>query len=124
MVTLCGVCDQEVAEEQKARKWERGRFWGVVIGTIALTSAGVLWPVSLAVMIGLAWFRLIGVSLFALLLLSSWVQVSKLPPSQYLTHFVAPWAVIVMAGAGVTVGMKRRVKKQQLLFIEAQRRGT
>lgn len=111
LVSLCGPCDVEVAEEQRLRRWERCRFWGVVAGTIALTSAGIIWPVSLAVMCGMAWFRVTALSLVAMLLISKGVQVETLPPAQYVSYFVFPWAIVAsgLIGARWYVENKKKL---------------
>jgi hypothetical protein len=114
IVSLCGVCEQEVREEEGRRGAAIFRYLGVGIGTIALTWSGVLWPISLAVWLVLARLRLVGRALIAGYVVAEWSDIETLYPAQLPTHFVLPWAAIM----GGFVGWKlwRRVSGRWLMW--------
>ncbi len=101
VVSLCGVCDDELttAERQKDdasfRRWSWvGRIVGVTFGTALLTRIGIPLGASLSIMLTLAYFRVIGRAFLTMFVTTNLAVILGYPPQKYPTPIMLSWAVI------------------------------
>jgi hypothetical protein len=100
-VSLCGVCDAELATIETARldKGARrfglcARFLGVAYGTMLLTRIGLPLALSLTLMLVHAYFRTVGRALLTMHGVTLLAVIIGYPPPRYLTHVMISWAII------------------------------
>lgn len=100
-VSLCGVCDDELtsaarqATDASFRRWSW--FWrlvGVVFWTAFLTKIGIPFPASLAIMLMLAYFRILGRAIITIFVTTISFGIIGYPPPQYAKLIMLSWAVI------------------------------
>jgi hypothetical protein len=112
-VSLCGVCDLEVQTAAREKAQREGawvcRYLGVMIGTVVLSWASVPWPVSLLTMLVLARLRMVGRSLIAMYVVAELWDIETLFPTQYLSQFVLPWAVVMSGFIMWRIGRNARL---------------
>lgn len=101
IVSLCGVCDDELetAERQQTdksfRRWSWvGRVVGIAYGTLALTGVGVALFPSLGVMLTHAYFRILGRAILTMHGATMVAVIIGYPPSRYATQIMTSWVVI------------------------------
>ncbi len=101
VVSLCGVCDDELtsAERQRNeasfRRWSWvGRLVGVTYGVLVLTGVGISLGSSLAIMLTHAYFRIIGRALLTMHFTSIVAAFFRYMPDRYGTQVIASWFII------------------------------
>jgi hypothetical protein len=101
VVSLCGVCDDELttAERQQDdasfRRWSWvGRAVGITFGTALLTRIGIPLGASLSIMLTLAYFRIIGRAFLTMFVTTNLAVLIGYPPQKYPTPVMLSWAVI------------------------------
>ena len=101
VVSLCGVCDDELTtaerqrDEASFRRWSW--FWrivGVAFWTLFLTRIGIPFPVSLAIMLTLAYFRILGRAIITIFVTTIVAGILGYPPPHYAKLIMLSWAII------------------------------
>jgi hypothetical protein len=100
-VSLCGVCDDELTNAERLqvdvsyRRWSW--FWrivGVAFWTVFLTRVGIPFPVSLAIMLTLAYFLILGRAIITIFVTTIAAGILGYPPPHYAEPIMLSWAII------------------------------
>jgi len=101
VVSLCGVCDDELttaerhAADASFRRWSWvGRIVGVTYGVLVLTGVGIPVGPSLAIMLTHAYFRIIGRAILTMHVTAIIAAFFRYMPDRYGTQVIESWFIL------------------------------